>query len=168
MSSDLNDGWNERQTKMPGTLDGRRWTRGGRRWGHTQQCAPGRAAGSGVCGAGTMCLLLGFANMLSVISPGVSLWRAANPDKQRGLQCCAEQARTSSAGLCKSLPNSVQWCYIGSLKQATVGVVTPQQMANGMNQGFSRPTCFPKVGCQTFTSTPLVLFHKRCWFGFFF
>lgn len=70
-------------------------------------CLPGRGTGLSVYQAGTMCWALEFADISSVISFRVRLWKAVNPTKDRGWQCGVELARTSSPGLCKSLPAPV-------------------------------------------------------------
>lgn len=56
------------------------------------------------------------------------------------LVCCDQQLLAMRAdGQVAPLPSSVQWCHIGGLKAAIVGVFSPQKLRNAKNQGILPP-----------------------------
>lgn len=54
----------------------------------------------------------------------------------------------SDVPVCFSSPFCVQWCHVGSLNLATVGVFTLRQLAKGSS--------FQRAGCETFTDMSLL------------
>lgn len=80
-----------------------------------------------------MCQVLGFANILSVISFRVSLWRAVNPNKESRLQSCAGAGQAQFSRTVQGTSQRCQRQQIRSLKHARR--LTLQKMANAMDQG---------------------------------
>lgn len=58
----------------------------------------------------------------------LSLWLWG--DRSCPVVCCNWPAWAHENQLSESLPNTVQWSYIGSLKSLTVGIFTLWELAN--------------------------------------